>query len=400
VLGDTVGYLVGRRYGHRILTEVGRRIPFLRHRIDEHLEQARTYLRRRGGLAILLGRFTAALRVMVPGLAGMAEMPYPEFLIFNALGGALWATAFVLLGYAAGAAWESVAGWATRIGLALLALVVATLAATRALQILRERGEPVPDRLAWIGPVASLRRRFPGPAAWLARRVDPRPARGFLLSVVMVLGVASSWLAGALTQDVLAHDEAVRDDPGIERLIVEHREAWLTGGMRVVTWLGSNVVLAPLVVLVGVFYVVRRRTWLPGFVLAVSLLGVSWITDGLKVAVGRPRPPEAVRLIAVSSPSFPSGHAAHAAAALCGIAAVLASGRTTGAKVRIWVLAIVLSALVAFSRLYLGVHWFTDLVAGLALGGAWLCLIVVATIAFRAPGETFLGWDSKPPPVT
>src|ERR671930_100686 len=270
VVGDTIGYLVGRRYGQQILTVVGRRIPFLRHRIDEHLEQARAYLRRRGGLAIFLGRFTAALRVMVPGLAGMAEMPYPEFFFFNALGGAIWATAFVLLGYAAGAAWESVAGWATRGGLPLPLL------------------------------------RFPGQATWLARRVDPRPARGFLLSTVAVLGVASAWLAGAFTQDVLAHEEAVRHDPGIERFIVDHREAWLTGAMKVVTWLGSNLVLAPLVVLVGAFYLLRRRTWLPGLVLVVSLAGASWIPDGLKLAIGRARPPEELRLIAVSGLSFPS----------------------------------------------------------------------------------------------
>lgn len=397
VVGDTIGYVVGRRYGHRILSVVGRRIPFLRHRIDEHLEQARAYLRRRGGLAIFLGRFTAALRVMVPGLAGMAEMPYPEFFFFNALGGAIWATAFVLLGYAAGAAWESVAGWATRVGLSLLAFVLVALVATRVLRNLREQGEPVQDRLARIRPVAALRRRFPGQSAWLARRVDPRPARGFLLSVVVVIGVASSWLAGAFTQDVLAHEEAVRHDPGIERFIVDHREAWLTGAMKLVTWLGSNVVLAPLLVIVGGFYILRRRTWLPGLVLAVSLVGASWIADGLKVAVDRARPPEAVRLIAVSGPSFPSGHAVHAAAALCGIAAVLASGRTTGAKVGIWAVAAVLSALVAFSRLYLGVHWFTDVVAGLALGGAWLCLIAGVTIAFRAPGETLGGWGSSAP---
>ena len=396
VVGDTIGYLVGRRYGQRILTVVGRRIPFLRHRIDEHLEQARAYLRRRGGLAIFLGRFTAALRVMVPGLAGMAEMPYPEFFFFNALGGAIWATAFVLLGYAAGAAWESVAGWATRVGLALLVLVLVTLVATRVLRNLRERGEPVPDRLARIRPVAAFRRRFPGQATWLARRVDPRPARGFLLSTVAVLGVASAWLAGAFTQDVLAHEEAVRHDPGIERFIVDHREAWLTGAMKAVTWLGSNLVLASLVVLVGAFYLFRRRTWLPGLVLAVSLVGASWIADGLRVAVGRARPPEELRLIAVSGPSFPSDYAAQAAAALCGIAAILVSGRTVGAKLGIWPVAIALSVLVAFSQLYLGVHWFTDTVAGLALGGAWLCLIAGVAIAFGAPRETLLGWDSSP----
>src|SRR5438093_2077534 len=87
IVGDTIGYFVGRRWGHQILRTVGRRVPFLGHRIDEHLENARAYLKRRGGIAIFLGRFTAALRVMVPGLAGMAEMPYREFFVYKRSGG-------------------------------------------------------------------------------------------------------------------------------------------------------------------------------------------------------------------------------------------------------------------------------------------------------------------------
>ena len=74
VIGDSIGYAVGRRWGHQMLGTVGSRIPFVRHRIDEHLDSAKAFVKRRGGAAVFLGRFTAALRVMVPGLAGTAEM--------------------------------------------------------------------------------------------------------------------------------------------------------------------------------------------------------------------------------------------------------------------------------------------------------------------------------------
>src|SRR5438093_1630983 len=89
IIGDSIGYFVGRRWGRQILRSVGRRVPFLRHRIDEHLESAQAYLRRRGGAAVFFGRFTAAPRVMVPGLAGMAELPYGQFALYNAAGGLL-----------------------------------------------------------------------------------------------------------------------------------------------------------------------------------------------------------------------------------------------------------------------------------------------------------------------
>src|SRR6266516_687854 len=134
IVGDTIGYFVGRRWGHQILRGVGRRVPFLRHRIDEHLESAQAYVRRRGGAAVFFGRFTAALRVMVPGLAGMAEIPYGRFAFYNAAGGLLWWTGFVLLGYFAGAAWHTVADVAGEIGIGLAALLLIGLVGIRLLR--------------------------------------------------------------------------------------------------------------------------------------------------------------------------------------------------------------------------------------------------------------------------
>ena len=131
VIGDSIGYAVGRRWGHQMLGTVGSRIPFVRHRIDEHLDSAKAFVKRRGGTAVFLGRFTAALRVMVPGLAGMAEMPYREFFFYNVAGGIIWATGFVLLGYVAGAAWRRVAADARWVGIGLLVAIVAGLVFTR-----------------------------------------------------------------------------------------------------------------------------------------------------------------------------------------------------------------------------------------------------------------------------
>ena len=118
VVGDSVGYLVGRRYGRRLLEgALGR---FVRH---DHFDRAETYLAERGGKAVFVGRFTAALRVLVPGLAGMSRMPYPRFLFFNVTGGAAWATMSVLLGYAGGSSWQHASQLAGRVGLVALAMV-------------------------------------------------------------------------------------------------------------------------------------------------------------------------------------------------------------------------------------------------------------------------------------
>jgi membrane protein DedA with SNARE-associated domain/membrane-associated phospholipid phosphatase len=384
ITGDTVGYWVGRRWGQQILRWIGHRIPFLKHRIDEHLETARAYLKRRGGRAVLLGRFTAALRVMVPGLAGMADMHYPTFLLFNALGGALWGTAFVVLGYFAGAAWKTVAGYASKVGFALLALIIIGLVLARLLRNVREGGVPIPDRLAALRAVAWFRRRYPGTSAWLAERVDTTTPRGFLLSLVVSLGAFSAWVFGAMAQDVVAHEEAVLYDRGILRFAVAHRTGWLTEVMKAASFLGSNLVLVPVVVGAGAWLVVSRRAWRPAIAAAVSIVGADVLYQVTKVWVGRPRPPVGFHLVQVGGYAFPSGHATQALAGWVAVAVVLASGRSLRTRVLVGVVVAILVLLIGVSRIYFGIHWFTDVVGGFALGGAWLC-VVGAVMLWTAP---------------
>jgi undecaprenyl-diphosphatase len=180
-VGDGVGYWIGRLWGRQVLGGFLRRVPIVRTRADEHLDAAEEYLRKRGPHAVVIGRFTAALRVMVPGLAGMAEMPYGRFALFNAIGAFLWGTTFVLLGYVAGAAWERVSKDAGYVGFALLALVLLGLVLTRLLKKAREGGERLSDRAAGLRPVAWWRpRSAPGRSAGSRRTSSPtrRPLCG------------------------------------------------------------------------------------------------------------------------------------------------------------------------------------------------------------------------------
>jgi len=126
IIGDSVGYEVGKRYGERILTKIPNRILK-----QEHLDRAEESVRRNGGKAVFVGRFTAALRVLVPGFSGMSRIPYAKFLAWNAAGGTLWATAFVLLGYAAGSQYQRVAHNASLFGVGLLVLIAAVLITKR-----------------------------------------------------------------------------------------------------------------------------------------------------------------------------------------------------------------------------------------------------------------------------
>lgn len=121
VVGDSVGFEVGRRLGPRLMQ------VRLLHRHRERLDGARRYVRERGGRAVVVGRFTAFLRAVTPALAGASEMSYRRFLAFNVAGGLFWGVGVTLLGYFAGASYQSVAQSLGQGSAAVLTLVVAGL---------------------------------------------------------------------------------------------------------------------------------------------------------------------------------------------------------------------------------------------------------------------------------
>lgn len=131
-VGDQVGYVVGRRYGHGLRGRLPARV-----RRSGDMDRALSLVRRRGAMAVVLGRWAAALRALVPGIAGMSGMPQRQFTIANVTGGALWATTVAVLGFAAGASYQSLE---RRLGLGsevvlvvvVLALVVWIVRARRA----------------------------------------------------------------------------------------------------------------------------------------------------------------------------------------------------------------------------------------------------------------------------
>jgi membrane protein DedA with SNARE-associated domain len=102
VTGPLIGYEIGRHLGGRVIA--ARRMR----RVAGGLDRAQAVVHRRGGLAVLLGRFVAILRAVVPAVAGTTRMPYRTFLIYNMLGGFIWGIGYCLLGYAAGSAYAAI----------------------------------------------------------------------------------------------------------------------------------------------------------------------------------------------------------------------------------------------------------------------------------------------------
>ncbi|MCW2903979.1 MAG: putative rane-associated protein [Streptosporangiaceae bacterium] len=140
IVGDSIGYEIGRRFGPRLLSTRAMR---------KHLskvDKAQDLIRRRGAFAVFIGRFTAVLRALMPALAGSARVPYPKFLVFNALGGLAWGVGFTLGGFFVGTAFEHAARLLGR----TLAIVVVAVAIIALIiwAVRRHRGRSAEERTA------------------------------------------------------------------------------------------------------------------------------------------------------------------------------------------------------------------------------------------------------------
>ena len=242
---------------------------------------------------------------------------------------------------------------------------------------------------------APLQPRAPRPAARLRdrRQIVARllgPEQRAFATVLLVVGAA--WLFAALAWAALhgeshALDEAVlralRDPLAPARL---RGPAWLAGAARDVTALGSHAVLVPLFVAAAVFLVLLRK---PALALGVLVAGsgAMWLNGTLKQLFARPRPQVVPPLVSVGNASFPSGHALLAAAVYLSIA-VLVARLVPYRRVRLYVLglAATLVVLVGISRVVLGVHYPTDVVAGWVVGGLWALLCGIAARALQRHG--------------
>jgi membrane-associated phospholipid phosphatase len=174
--------------------------------------------------------------------------------------------------------------------------------------------------------------------------------------------------------------------------------------MRVVSSMGGPFVLAVATVAAGVAAGVLWKSWGPIVVTGVTTAGGTVLTAVFKEVLGRPRPPLADAVAAADGYAFPSAHAAVAVAAL-GVLAYLGTARlrSWAGRVAAWAAAAVLAALVGISRVYLGVHWTTDVLGGWAFGACWLAVVITGWTALArhlaagrlpAPRRRRPGWEA------
>jgi undecaprenyl-diphosphatase len=373
VAGDGIAFWLGHRYRRPIVA----RWPLGCY--PALVARGEQFLHRHGGKSVFIARFTPGVRAIVPLLAGVLRMSVARFYALNALSALLWGPIHVLAGAAIGATLVLLGAVAGRLAfiaallIVLLALVAwGTRLAVRHLPAVASRGE---ERLRrWALARDSAMRRP------LLAVLDPsrRELPGLALLAAMLL--ASLWLFFGVLQDVLAGDPLVRANTAVFHFLESLRTDWVDRAMIAVSELGDLTVVAA-VAFAALLWLAWRRNGRAALHLGAAVALASVFTWLMKVTLHVPRP-YPVRSV-WGWFAFPSGHSA-ANAALYGFLAILASWELA----RRWRLVVasvaaLLVASIAFSRLYLGAHWLSDILAGLAFGIAWAAFLGLAY--FRRP---------------
>lgn len=212
-----------------------------------------------------------------------------------------------------------------------------------------------------------------------------RETRSVIVGVVAAFACALTLAVGLglLLSPFLMHNGPTGIDQHVTDWFAGQRTHTWTHVMWRVTWLGSSVVVIPITVIttIGLGWVHRGR--LAAFVVA-TVAGAALLNLLAKDIIGRNRPPVAVRLQHPHASSFPSGHSTQAAATYVAIGIViLALTRARGTRLITWTILAGAVIAVGVSRVYLGVHWTTDVIAGWIVGTAWA---LGGAFAFGFPG--------------
>ena len=402
ILGDQISYWAGRLYGDQLkLMWPLKKFPAL-------VAKGEDFVRNHGGKSIAVGRFVPGVKAVVPGIVGMLGMSQPFFIFVNVTSGIIWGAAHVFPGILLGQGLALAGEFSGRLTI-LLVVVLVILGVLGWVTRLLAAGVLSPlfrRALAGLSRLAKARRTRPFQRLGRAMAPEnPRAAR--ILSFGLAMIVAAVVVAYLLYR-VVTLEAASNLDQSLHGLLQELRSQPGDTVMTAITMLGDWQVLY-VVCATMVAWLVWHRAWRSAVALVLALAAQQILNVVLKSAVGRLRPTTLPENAIESIYSFPSGHAA-STTLVFGLLAVVA-GHAMGR----WSRAVLVSGaamvvcLVSFSRLYLGVHWLGDVLAGIAVAAAIVAvfgvvleayparrirplgLISVATIAWLASGWIHMG---------
>ncbi len=363
IAGDGISYWLGRHY-HKQLYNIW---PF-RNR-PGLLKRGVEFFHRHGGKSILFGRFVGPVRPIIPAIAGMLAMPRRRFILTNVGSALLWGPIVLLPGMAFGLSLELAAEFAGRLSLLLIILLLLLWLLFWFIRQLYYFLVPRTDTL--FSNVINWINRHPLIGRVPAALIDPQHPEMRILTLLALMlllaAVAFTALSQFLTQrslilglnDLVYFQLQQLHNPPIDRV------------MLFFSHLGDDLFLAILTLILFVWTALYRN-WLAGWHLLAALALPLIVVHTLQLLFDVPRPDITA---SYSSLVFPSAHITIATSIYGFIAVMLTRNMPTMLRISVYVVSASLVLLIAFARLYLGIHWLSDILGGILLGLIWVGLL-------------------------
>lgn len=374
VAGDGLSFWLGHYFKDRLRTIW----PFSRY--PALFEKGEGFFHRHGGKSILFGRFVGPVRPIIPATAGMLGMPGWKFLGVNVLSALAWAPAYLLPGMVFGASLGVAAAVASRLAI-MVVLLLALLwlgvwLVRRGYRSLAPRAEQLAE---WLIAWGRGHKRLGQITAAL---VDPQQPELKGLSIVAAALLLLALLMFALFQQFRIVPALARLDSSLYHLLQGLRTPWGDHLMTAISQLGDGMVQTALVIALLLWLLLRRRYLAAGHWLAAALfaMAMTWL---LKQTLRVARPSNIYE--GAMGFSFPSAHTVYASCIYGFLAVLIARELRPQWRMPCYAVAMLAILSIAFSRLYLGAHWFSDVVGGLLLGLAWVLALGVAYRRHIAP---------------
>lgn len=368
ILGDQLSYWAGRLFGERLKTLWPlNRYPVL-------VSRGEDFVLKHGGKSIAIGRFVPGVKAVVPGVVGMFGMGQAYFAAINVSSGLFWTAAHVLPGMLFGQVLAMAGELSERLLIVLLVLLV----------VLAVAGWLIRLFIGGLGPILeSGQDRF---AAWAGKqpgRFWPRigavisPAHPGSLAIILFAAVAVTALIAFLhiMSSVFGQSTLIDADLSVHNMMQGLRNAPADEIMTMVTMLGDGAVMIAVAVAM-LAWLLWRREWRIAAAVFVTIFAARLFVPLMKLWLQRPRPVELSGLPEVFS--FPSGHTTFATVTL-GVFAVLAThGLRSWGKAVVFAGTGIAIIAIAYSRIYLGAHWMSDVLGGFLFGAVMIAAFGIA----------------------
>jgi undecaprenyl-diphosphatase len=370
ILGDGVSYYLGTK-GVKFFLQENKILKL------SHLEKGEDFFKKHGNKSIFLGRFTGPLRPIVPFIAGLSRMDKKAFWFWNIISGILWAISFLFLGYFFGDTVNTIEILSNRAGVFVFS-IVAFLVIIRILikytspflAFLKSISLSVKEAVTANPDVKNFIEKHSDFFRFISRRLNKNRFSGLPLTLLSLAFAYTLFLFLGIIEDILTSDIIVAADMRVANLLLTFRDIELIKIFTWITLLGKWQIIVSLAVVTSfILWLWKKRIYI--LPLLLTVIGSELFVSLGKFAVHRPRPDAA--WYAEDGFSFPSGHATIAVAFYGFLTYILFWHiKKWRYKINILFFSLTLILAIGLSRLYLDVHFLSDVWGGYLLGTLWL----------------------------